>query len=172
MVALKNSSVSLPKVFMDIAVDGRPGGRIELELRSDVVPKTAESFRALCTGKEGVGYKGSSFTHVIPRLLAQGGDVALNSRASEKYNFNKRFEVENFKLKHRGPGTLSMVNDDSNTSRTKFFITMGETPWLDDKHVVFGRVTGGMDIVKRMGAYGCRSGNPKIITISNCGELG
>merc|ERR1712029_104031 len=142
-VTNSNPKMSLPKVYFDVTANGNPLGRIEMELRADVVPKTAENFRALCTGEKGFGYKNCSFHRIIPGFMLQGGDFT----------------------NHNGTGGKSIYG-------TKFFITTVVTQWLDGKHVVFGRVTKGMDIVKKIESYGTQSGKPSVkVVIADCGEL-
>ena len=143
------SKKSLPRVFFDIEINRRPAGRIIMELRSDVVPRTAENFRVLCTGERGkhLHFKGSPFHRCIPDFMLQGGDITKGNGTGGRSIYGKEFRDENFRLKHNKPGLLSMANAGPNSNGSQFFITTVETPHLDGRHVVFGRVTSGMHVV-------------------------
>merc|ERR1712070_948178 len=165
--------------FFDMTIGGAPAGRIEMTLRADVVPKTAENFRALCTGEKGTGtsgkplhFKGSSFHRVISQFMCQGGDFTRGNGTGGESIYGMKFADENFTLKHTVPGILSMANAGPNTNGSQFFLCTVKTDWLDGKHVVFGSVIGGMDVVKKIEAVGSQSGATKSpVVIADCGQL-
>jgi peptidylprolyl isomerase len=167
------------QVYFDIAIGSEPDRRIVMELFDDVTPTTAENFRALCTGEKGMGkagkplhFKGSLFHRIIPNFMAQGGDFTRGNGTGGESIYGEKFADENFKKKHNKPGLLSMANAGPNTNGSQFFLTFVETPWLDGKHVVFGEVVEGLDVLKLLEAQGSDNGKTKVpVTITNSGQL-
>eukprot|EP00596_Hydrurales_sp_CCMP1899_P007506 CAMPEP_0119037890 /NCGR_PEP_ID=MMETSP1177-20130426/6429_1 /TAXON_ID=2985 /ORGANISM="Ochromonas sp, Strain CCMP1899" /LENGTH=188 /DNA_ID=CAMNT_0006999675 /DNA_START=63 /DNA_END=629 /DNA_ORIENTATION=- len=167
------------KVYFDVEVGGVAAGRILMGLFANTIPKTAENFRALCTGEKGIGksgkplfFQGSSFHRIIPQFMLQGGDFTHGTGTGGESIYGNKFNDENFKVKHTKPGYLSMANAGPNTQSSQFFITTVATPWLDGKHAVFGKVLEGMDVVKALEKIGSQSGKPsKPVRISASGEV-
>ncbi|KAI3785032.1 hypothetical protein L1987_44141 [Smallanthus sonchifolius] len=170
-----------PRCYLDISIGGELEGRLVVELYKDVVPKTAENFRALCTGEKGIGpntgvplhLKGSCFHRVIKGFMIQGGDMSARNGTGGESIYGLKFEDENFELKHERKGMLSMANSGPNTNGSQFFITTTRTPHLDGKHVVFGRVIKGMGVVRSV--EHTTTGENDVPTldviIEDCGEI-
>ncbi|GAA6096642.1 E3 SUMO-protein ligase RanBP2 isoform X1 [Tachysurus ichikawai] len=166
------SRPSNPTVFLTIAADNELIGKITIELFANIVPKTAENFRVLCTGEKGFGYRNSIFHRIIPDFMCQGGDITKHDGTGGKSIYGDKFEDENFEVRHTGPGIVSMANRGRNSNNSQFFITLKKSEHLDFKHVAFGIIKDGMDVVEQMGKLGSRKGEPsKRITVEECGEL-
>ncbi|XP_042412250.1 peptidyl-prolyl cis-trans isomerase CYP63-like [Zingiber officinale] len=168
-----------PIVFLEISVDGKPPDRMDIELFADVVPKTAENFRALCTGEKGIGastkvplcYKGSTFHRIVKGFVAQGGDLSRQDGIGGESIYGRKFPDENFKLKHSGPGFLSMASSAPNSNGSQFFITFRAAPELDGKNVVFGKVLSGSTLLKKIERAGSEKGKTLYMAkIVDCGE--
>ncbi|KAH0480959.1 MAG: hypothetical protein KVP17_001692 [Porospora cf. gigantea B] len=160
--------------FFDVTIDEVDAGRIEMGLFTDVVPKTTANFIALANGhvfdKDPEGYKGSIFHRVIPSFMLQAGDFTNGDGRGGKSIYGRTFADESFSVPHSQPGLLSMANAGRNTNGSQFFITTVSTPWLNGKHVVFGRVTKGMNVVSKIESHGSPSGRTRgIIKVANCG---
>lgn len=167
MVFEWQQSSPLPTVFLEFTSDGRPVGTVVIELRYDVVPKTAENFRALCTGEMGFGYKDSSIHRITKNFMLEGGDIDGNGGRSI---YGDTFEDENFTLKHSEPFVVSMLNKGPNTNGSKFMITLLKASWLDNKQVVVGSVTQGRSVLEKLSSFGTSSGSvTSKVVIANCG---
>ena len=166
------------RVFFDVTIDGIDAGRIEMDLFT-ATPKTSENFRCLCTGEKGVGkagrplhFKETMFHRVIPGFMAQGGDMTNHNGTGGESIYGERFEDENFIHKHTGPGILSMANAGPGTNGSQFFLCFDKFKHLDGKHVVFGQVSKGYEVLGAMESFGSKTGaTSKIIQIKECGEL-
>ena len=168
-----------PIVFFDVTIGGQAAGRISMELYADKTPKTAENFRALCTGEKGNGksgkplhYKGSSFHRVITEFMAQGGDFTAGNGTGGESIYGMKFPDENFTVKHTGRGDLSMANAGPNTNGSQFFMTFIPCNWLDGKHCVFGKVVDGFPVLDALEKVGSGTGATRApCVIADCGQL-
>ncbi|KAJ1637892.1 putative cyclophilin [Pavlovales sp. CCMP2436] len=170
------------KVFFDMTIGSKAAGRIVMELYNDVCPKTAENFRALCTGEKGVGkagkalhYKGSAFHRIIPGFMCQGGDFTAGNGTGGESIYGAKFPDETFEGlagTHAEPGLLSMANAGPNTNGSQFFLTTASTPWLDGKHVVFGKICDGKPVLDALEKVGSKSGSTsQVVLIADCGQI-
>jgi cyclophilin family peptidyl-prolyl cis-trans isomerase len=166
-------------VFFDISADDKPLGRVTFGLYGNTVPKTVLNFKELCKGCESlvsdktIGFEGSAFHRVIPGFMLQGGDFTSGDGRGGESIYGEKFEDENFNLRHTGEGVLSMANAGPDSNGSQFFICTALTSWLDGKHVVFGNVIEGYDIVRKIEQYGSQSGKTsKKVVITKSGVLG
>ncbi|XP_040518453.1 E3 SUMO-protein ligase RanBP2 isoform X20 [Gallus gallus] len=161
-----------PVVYFNVSANDEPLGRITMELFANIVPRTAENFRALCTGEKGFGFKNTTFHRIVSDFICQGGDITNHDGTGGRSIYGEAFEDENFEVKHTGPGLLSMANRGRDTNNSQFFITLKKAEHLDFKHVVFGFVKDGMDVVKKIESFGSPKGlvNGRVV-ITDCGQI-
>lgn len=173
------ASTSNPQVYFDISIGKQPLGRVTMELFAEVLPKTAENFRCLCTGERGTSpsgnklhYKGSTFHRIISGFMAQGGDFTAGDGTGGESIYGAKFADESFYFNHNSAGLLSMANSGPHTNGSQFFITFRDTPHLDGRHVVFGKVISGMDLLKELEHVPTINDRPKHpVVISDCGQV-
>ncbi|KAL0596290.1 Peptidyl-prolyl cis-trans isomerase A [Plecturocebus cupreus] len=162
----------IPTSFFDSALEGEPLGRISFRLFLNKIPKTAENIHVLSTGEKGFGYKGSCFHRIIPGFLCQGDDFTCHNGTGGKSIYGEKFDDEKFILKYTRPGIMSIANAGPNRNSSQVFIYAAKTEWLDDEHVVFGKMKEGMNIVEAMECLGSRNGKTsQKITIADCRQL-
>ena len=167
------------KVYFDIDVDGENAGRIVFGMFGNTVPRTAANFATLADGSAGTGnsgkplhFKGSNFHRIIPGFMAQGGDFTAGNGTGGESIYGNKFNDENFDLHHTKPYLLSMANSGVNTNGSQFFITFKPTPWLNNRHVVFGEVIEGTEVVDALEKLGSGSGaTSKKVIIADSGIL-
>jgi cyclophilin family peptidyl-prolyl cis-trans isomerase len=161
-----------PVVFFDMEVDNRPVGRIVMQLRKDVVPKTAENFRALCTGEKGFGFRSSRLHAIMPGSYLHGGDIIYGTGEGGTSIYGADFEDENFTLRHEGPGVVSMASGSPNENNSQFFISLSKAPLHDGRYVVVGNVMDGMDVIYDLEKYGTWRGMPtREVRVARSGQL-
>merc|ERR1712223_2362293 len=182
-VAAANGPTVTDKVFFTVKIGNRQLDEdIEIGLFGNTVPRTAGNFKQLCEkdskgaechGRECQGYVGSKFHRVIKDFMIQGGDFTRGDGTGGRSIYGEKFADENFKLKHNGAGWLSMANAGKDTNGSQFFITVKKTPWLDGKHVVFGKVVSAMSVVRAIEANptGSRDKPVKEVKIADSGVL-
>jgi len=174
-----NSFSNFQKVYLNILIGKKQVGQIVIELYTNIAPVTCNNFRALCTGEKGytnqgkkLSYKGTRFHRIIPNFMIQGGDIEKDNGEGSVSIYGETFDDENFTIKHDKAGIVSMANRGPNTNGSQFFIITEPQPHLDNKHVAFGQVIEGMDIVNEISSVGSYNGNPIIdVIINDCGSI-